>query len=188
MMLFALLMMGSASVVMTSCGDDDDEKGSSKGPKTVDEALNMLYGQWKLPQAYVDFLVSHGFTPAGLTVDEYYMEIESNGNWGNFYHISEVNDDEYDFYKGKYFGFPVSKKSEDYCFVSPDEENPSTGMFPVYLEGIEKLSYRNLTSESVEVNFYLLDEDEKIDLFEGLGWQKLTKVKKPITDIKYIES
>lgn len=184
MMLVALLMMGSASVVMTSCGDDDDEKGNSKGPKTVNEAMSMLYGQWKLPQAYIDFLAAKGFIPEEMTFDEYYMEIESNGNWGYFYRVGTVDDEEYKAYIGKYISDGViTKQSKDYCFVSPDEQDPSTGLFPFGLNGIVQLPYRNLTSESVEVNFYFLNKYS--DFFEGLGWQKLTKVKKPITDIIY---
>ena len=182
MMLFALLMMGSASVVMTSCGDDDDEKGSSKGPKTVNEAMSMLYGQWKLPQAFTDFMFDNDFDPDGVTVDEYYIDIQSDGNWGLFYRVGAVDEAEYKGYIGKYIGMgTITKESEDYCFVSPDEENPSTGLFPFAFNGIYQLPYRNLTNESVEVNFYLVRKGE--DRFNGLGWQKLTKVKKPITDI-----
>ena len=181
MMLFALLMMGSASVVMTSCGDDDDEKGSSKGPKTVDEAMSMLYGQWQLPQAFIEFATYSGQLPWELEIDEYYMALKENGNWRAFYHVSKAVDENYAKFVGKYLGEEImTKQSEDYCFASPDEQDPSTGLFPFALGGFFQLPYRNLTNESVEVNFYLPDEDGN-DGFEGLGWQKMTKVKKPIT-------
>ena len=146
--LFGLLTVGFASLAFTACGggDDDDDvpavvEEPAVVPTTVEQAKEMLMGQWQFPGVGFDFYA-----------DEKYEEFNSDGHYYNFWKIKEDAPDGewYSDFKGEYVGYLLYNGFE----FEPFEKEPTTGLIFHYNDYSSRhvVGYSGLTKYKLTYN------------------------------------